>query len=87
MVGRRIKALSAEDVDGLLTGRGLALARAAELNGYPGPMHVLEHADALGLTGEQRAVAEGPIEGDWPYLWLDATYVKVARPGGSSLSR
>ena len=19
----------------------------------------------------------GPIEGDWPYLWLDATYVKV----------
>ncbi len=20
-----------------------------------------------------------PIEGDWPYLWLDATYVKVRR--------
>jgi transposase-like protein len=20
-----------------------------------------------------------PIEGDWPYVWLDATYVKVRR--------
>jgi putative transposase len=23
-----------------------------------------------------------PIEGDWPYLWLDATYVKRRRPSG-----
>lgn len=59
MEGRRIKALSAEDVAGLLAGRGMALALAAELNGYPGPMHVLEHAEALSLTGAQRAVAEG----------------------------
>jgi transposase-like protein len=22
-----------------------------------------------------------PIEGDWPYLWLDATYVKVREAG------
>jgi transposase-like protein len=22
-----------------------------------------------------------PIEGDWPYLWLDATYVKVRQNG------
>jgi Spy/CpxP family protein refolding chaperone len=57
--GRRIKALSEEDAAGLLAGRGMALALAAELNGYPGPMHVLEHADALGLSGAQRATAEG----------------------------
>ena len=25
-----------------------------------------------------------PIEGDWPYLWIDATYVKVREAGGSS---
>jgi hypothetical protein len=55
---RRIKAMSDEDAAGLLAGRGMALALAAELNGYPGPMHVLEHADALGLSGAQRAVAE-----------------------------
>jgi putative transposase len=23
-----------------------------------------------------------PIEGDWPYVWLDATYLKVRRGGG-----
>ena len=26
-----------------------------------------------------------PIEGDWPYLWIDATYVKV-RQGGCIVS-
>ena len=30
-------------------------ALAAELNGYPGPLHVLEHADALALSSEQRS--------------------------------
>ena len=24
---------------------------------------------------------ERPLEGDWPYLWLDATYVKVRHAG------
>ncbi len=58
MAAREVKALSPEARADLLEGRGMALALAAELNGYPGPMHVLEHADALGLTGAQRAVAE-----------------------------
>ncbi|NKI35277.1 hypothetical protein HFP89_08870 [Wenzhouxiangella sp. XN79A] len=39
----------------LREGRGMGLARAAELNGFPGPMHVLQQADALELTDEQRA--------------------------------
>ena len=26
-----------------------------------------------------------PLEGDWPYLWIDATYVKV-REGGRIIS-
>ena len=38
----------------MLDGKGLGLAKAAELNGYPGPMHTLEHADAMKLTSEQR---------------------------------
>lgn len=57
MASRRVKALSATQEDDLRAGRGMALALAAELNGYPGPMHVLEHGDALGLTAEQRATA------------------------------
>lgn len=52
---REIKALSSEDVAGYLAGAGMGYAKAAELNGYPGPMHVLELADKLDLTVEQRA--------------------------------
>ncbi|NNF58975.1 MAG: periplasmic heavy metal sensor [Rhodothermaceae bacterium] len=51
---RPIKALSAAEADGLLKGRGLGFARAAELNGYPGPLHVLELVDGLQLSPEQR---------------------------------
>ena len=50
--------LTAEEVEGLLTGAGLGMARPAEANRYPGPLHVLELADALALTPEQRATAE-----------------------------
>jgi Spy/CpxP family protein refolding chaperone len=51
---RAIKALSPDEIDGLLAGRGLGYAKAAELNGYPGPAHVLELADKLRLTEAQR---------------------------------
>jgi Spy/CpxP family protein refolding chaperone len=50
-----IKALSDQQIADLRAGRGMGLALAAELNGYPGPSHVLEHADALLLSPEQRA--------------------------------
>ena len=53
--GRDIKALSAEDVDAYLTGQGMGFAKAAELNGYAGPKHVLEMASELALSDEQRA--------------------------------
>ncbi len=55
-----------------------------------------ELVKALGMSGisksqvsrlcaeiDQRVQAflERPIEGDWPYLWIDATYVKVREAG------
>lgn len=46
--------LTAEQVAQLLAGDGMGLARAAELNGYPGPKHVLERAEHLSLTLAQR---------------------------------
>jgi Spy/CpxP family protein refolding chaperone len=52
---RAIKALDAKDVDALLAGSGMGYAKSAELNGYPGPMHVLELAEKLNLTIEQTA--------------------------------
>jgi Spy/CpxP family protein refolding chaperone len=55
---RPIKALSASEEEGLMAGKGMGLARAAELNGYPGPMHVLELAAELELTEQQRVRTE-----------------------------
>jgi len=50
MQTRPIKALSEQQVADLGAGRGTGLALAAELNGYPGPSHVLELADKLDLS-------------------------------------
>ena len=50
---RPIKALSAEQVQDYLDGKGMGFALAAELNAYPGPKHVLEMKDELGLGGER----------------------------------
>jgi Spy/CpxP family protein refolding chaperone len=55
---RAVKALSEAEVADLLAGRGMGLAKAAELNGYPGPMHLLGHAETLKLTPAQRAAIE-----------------------------
>ena len=33
------------------------------------------------IDGKVKAFLERPIEGDWPYLWIDATYLKVRRGG------
>lgn len=54
MKDRAIKALSEQQVADLKAGKGMGLALPAELNGYPGPIHVLEFADQMNLTGEQR---------------------------------
>ena len=56
---RAVKALSEQQIADLRAGRGMGLALPAELNGYPGPSHVLENADALGLSAEQRERTKG----------------------------
>ena len=56
---RSIKALSPGQIADLKAGKGMSLALAAELNGYPGPMHVAELGRDLRLSEEQeRKVAE-----------------------------
>jgi hypothetical protein len=54
MQTRPIKALSTQQIDDLKAGRGMGLALAAELNGYPGPAHVLELSDRLALSPAQK---------------------------------
>ena len=64
---RQISSLSTSDIDALKKGDGWGLAKPAELNGYPGPAHVLEFADQLSLSrttkGEgQRSFCENESE-------------------------
>jgi putative transposase len=33
------------------------------------------------IDGKVKAFLDRPIEGDWPYLWIDATYVKARENG------
>jgi len=56
MQTRPIKALSAQQIDDLKAGRGMGLALAAELNGYPGPAHVLRLSDRLALGADSKIV-------------------------------
>ena len=55
---RAIASLSAEEIEGLRAGAGLGYAISAELNGYPGPRHLLDLADEIGLSAEQIAAIE-----------------------------
>ncbi len=52
---REIKALSDEAIQEYRNGSGMSLALSAELNMYPGPRHVLDLADVMGLDAEQVA--------------------------------
>jgi len=55
MQNRAIKSLSDNDIKELRRGGGWGLALAAELNGMPGPAHLLELKDQIPLTPEQVA--------------------------------
>ena len=50
---RSIKSLSSKDVAELRQGGGWGFAKAAELNGMPGPAHLLELKDEISLTPDQ----------------------------------
>lgn len=53
---RDIKSLSDEDIKELKAGAGWGLAKAAELNGLPGPKHILEMKKEINLTSEQEII-------------------------------
>jgi hypothetical protein len=54
-----IPSLTPQEIEQLQNGEGMGFAKAAELNGLPGPKHVLELADQLALSeGQHRLVTE-----------------------------
>jgi len=59
---RAIKSLSAEDIAELRRGGGWGLAKAAELNGYPGPMHLLDLKEEVALSPAQVSAVQALFE-------------------------
>ena len=55
---RAIKALSDDEIRSLTDGAGMGFARAAELNGLPGPRHTLDMAAHLHLDDAQTTALE-----------------------------
>lgn len=73
---REIKALSAEEIQALESGQGMGFAKAAELNQYPGPKHVLELAAELKLTEQQKTETQ---------KIYDRMHAEATRLGAASL--
>ena len=55
---REIKSLSETDIEELKNGKGWGLAKAAELNGLPGPAHLLEMKEEIHLSAKQIRLIE-----------------------------
>ena len=53
-----VPGLSEAEIASLRSGGGMGLARPGEINGYPGPRHVLDLADELALSADQRVAVQ-----------------------------
>ena len=69
-----IQGISTRSVDDLVKAMGMSGISKSQVS------RLCEEID-----GKVKAFLERPIEGDWPYLWIDATYLKV-RQGGRIVS-
>jgi hypothetical protein len=78
MQTRSIKSLPDLQIADLKAGRGMGLALPAELNGYPGPMHVLQLAGQLGLSADQKTRVQS---------LFDSMKAEACRSARSCLSR
>jgi putative transposase len=65
-----IQGISTRSVDDLVKAMGMAGISKSQVS------RLCEDIDQ-----RVKAFLDRPIEGDWPYLWIDATYVKVRQDG------
>jgi putative transposase len=65
-----IQGISTRSVDDLVQAMGMSGISKSQVS------RLCEEIDV-----RVKAFLERPIEGDWPYLWIDATYVKVRQNG------
>ncbi|TIL70196.1 MAG: IS256 family transposase, partial [Mesorhizobium sp.] len=64
-----VQGISTRSVDDLVKAMGMSVSKSQV-------SRMCEEID-----GKVKAFLDRPIEGDWPYLWIDATYLKVRRGG------
>ena len=65
-----IQGVSTRSVDDLVQAMGMSGASKSQLSRLCGE-----------IDDKVNGFLDRPLEGDWPYLWLDATYVKVRQTG------
>jgi transposase-like protein len=63
-----VQGISTRSVDDLVKAMGMSGISKSEVSRLCGE-----------IDGKVRAFLTRPLEGDWPYVWLDATYVKARR--------
>ena len=65
-----IQGISTRSVDDLVKAMGMSGISKSQVSRLCGE-----------IDGKIKTFLERPLEGDWPYVWLDATYVKVRQDG------
>lgn len=65
-----VQGISTRSVDALVKAMGMSGISKSQVS------RLCEEID-----GKVKAFLNRPLEGDWPYLWIDATYLKVRRGG------
>src|ERR1700740_200975 len=65
-----IHGISTRSVDGLVKAMGMTGISKSQVSRLCGE-----------IDGKIAAFLDRPLEGEWPYIWLDATYVKARRDG------
>jgi len=65
-----IQGISTRSVDGLVKAMGMSDISNSRVSRL-----------CMEIDERVKAFLDRPLEGDWPYLWIDATYVKVRQAG------
>ncbi len=78
-----IHGISTRSVDDLVKAMGMSGISKSQVSRLCDPFGKCRHLPVWHGEIDERVQAflDRPIEGDWPYLWIDATYVKVRQAG------
>lgn len=78
-----IQGVSTRSVDDLVKAMGMSGISKSQVSRLCAPIGKCKHLPAGQgeIDDKVKAFLDRPIEGEWPYLWIDATYLKVRRGG------